>query len=110
MSNSRSTALSVMKKAERLAPRVHVALLAQRNHLLHMRTHRLGLGHGGLHAVFHDDGRDQVAQQRAAMAGVASEFESCIAMAHGETLFRISDQCSGVRDQNIPISMDRWSF
>jgi hypothetical protein len=47
-----------------------------------VRTDSLGLGHGGLDAVFYDDGRDQVAQQSATMAGVASELESCIAMAH----------------------------
>src|SRR3569833_2019556 len=61
---------------------MHVAFLAKRNHLLHVRTNSLGLGHGGLHAVLYDDGRDQIAQQRIAMAGVASEFESCIAVAH----------------------------
>src|SRR3974390_120532 len=65
-----------------------IALLAQRNHLFHVRTDSLGLGYGRLNAVFHDNRRDQVAQQCAAVAGVASEFETCIAMAHGETLFR----------------------
>src|SRR5262249_9525148 len=70
------------EKAERLAARMYVALLPQRDHLFHVRTDSLGLGHGGLHAVLNNDGRDQVAQQRIAMAGVASEFESCIAMAH----------------------------
>jgi len=68
--------------------RVQIALLAEGDHLFDMRADCLGLCHGGLHAVFDEDGRDQVAQQRAAVAGVASEFESCITMAHGETLFR----------------------
>jgi hypothetical protein len=77
---------------------VQIALLAQGDHLFNVRTDSLGLGHGGLHAVFHDDGRDQVAQQRAAMAGVASELESCIAMAHGETLFRNQCQVLAVSD------------
>ena len=43
------------EKAERLAARVQIALLAQGDHLFHVRTDRLGLGHGGLHAVFHDE-------------------------------------------------------
>src|SRR5258708_25576157 len=71
------------EKAEGLTARVQIALLAQGNHLFNQRTNSLGLGHGGLHAVFHEDRRDQVAQQSAAVAGVASELESCIAMAHG---------------------------
>src|SRR3569623_1884644 len=70
------------EKAEGLAPCMHIALLAQRDHLLHVRSNSLGLGHGCLHAVFDNDGRDQVAQQRITMAGIASEFESCIAVAH----------------------------
>src|SRR6202012_4177366 len=72
---------------ESLTPRVQVALLSQGDQLLHVRTRGLGLGDGGMHAVFKKNGRDQVAQQRAAVAGVASEFVSCIAMAHGESLF-----------------------
>jgi hypothetical protein len=71
-----------LEKAERLTARVQIALLAQGDHFFDVRTNGLGLGHGSLHAVFFDDGRDQVAQQRAAMAGIASELESCIAMAH----------------------------
>ena len=71
---------------------MQIALFAQGDHLFHVRTDSLGLGHGGLHAVFYDYGRNQVAQQSATMAGVASELESCIAMAHGETLFRYSGQ------------------
>src|ERR1039458_681524 len=78
------------EKAESLAARVQIALLAQGDHLFNQRTDSLGLGHGGLHAVFHEDGRDQVAQQGAAMAGVASELESCVAMAHVKLSFDIS--------------------
>jgi len=85
------------EKAESLAARVQIALLAQCDHLFHVRTNSLGLGHGGLHAIFHDYGRDQIAQQGATVAGVASELESCIAMAHGATLFR--QKWSGIRDQ-----------
>jgi hypothetical protein len=51
-----------------------------------VRTNRLGLGHGGLHTIFYQDGRDQVAQKGAPVAGIASELESCIAMAHNKTL------------------------
>ena len=61
---------------------MEIALLAEGDHLFDVRTDSFGLGHGGLHAIFYDDGRDQVAQQSATMAGVASEFVSCIAMAH----------------------------
>jgi hypothetical protein len=45
------------EKAERLTARVQIALLAQGDHLFNVRTDSLGLGHGGLHAVFDDDGR-----------------------------------------------------
>ena len=73
---------------------MQIALLAQGDHLFDERTNGLGLGDGRLDAIFDDDGRDQVAQQSAAMAGVASEFESCIAMAHDVALFRkFSEQC-----------------
>jgi hypothetical protein len=63
-----------------------IALLAQGNHLFNQRTDSLGLGQRGLDAVFHDDGRGQVAQQGATVTGVASELVSCIAMAHGVLL------------------------
>jgi len=72
--------------AEGLAARVQIALLAQGDHLFNQRTDGLGLGQGGLDAVFDEDGGDQIAQQGATMAGVASELESCIAMAHGVLL------------------------
>src|SRR4051794_10503229 len=71
-----------LQEAERLAARVQIALLAEGDHLFDVRANSLGFGHGGLHAVFHEDGRNQVAQQGATVAGVASELESCIAMAH----------------------------
>jgi hypothetical protein len=69
-----------------------IALLAQGDHLFDVRTDSLGLGDGCLYTVFREDGRNQVAQQGAAMTGIASELESCIAMAHGEALFRIGSQ------------------
>ncbi len=86
------------EKAESQAARSQIALLAEGNHLFHVGTDSLGLGHGGLHAVFHEDGRNQIAQERAAMAGVASELESCIAMAHGKTLFSLGTEGPGTRD------------
>jgi hypothetical protein len=76
---------------------VKIAFLAQSNHFLHVRTHRLGLGPGGVYAVFEDKGRGQGAQQGAAMAGVPSEFESCIAMAH--SAFSLLKQMSFLRFQ-----------
>ena len=92
--------------AEGLAARVQIALLAQGDHLFNQRTDGLGLGQGGLDAVFDEDGGDQIAQQGATMAGVASELESCIAMAHDKTLFRIRGQGSGVRGQGSGVSED----
>src|SRR5262249_2379367 len=84
-----------LKERKRLTPRMQVALLAQGNQLLHVRTNRLRLGDSRLDAVFKNDGRDQVAQQSAAVAGVASEFVSCIAVAHGKSLYLIRSQGSG---------------
>jgi hypothetical protein len=65
---------------------VQIALFAKGNHLLYERTHRLGLGHGRFHTIFQKHGRRQIPQQSAAVAGVASEFESSIAMAHDDNL------------------------
>jgi hypothetical protein len=84
---------------------VQITLLAQGDHLFDERTDRLGLGHGRLHAVFFDNGRDQVSQERAAMAGVASEFESCIAMAHNKNSLSVnSDQGTVVSDRKSGIT------
>ena len=74
------------EKGDRLTARVQIALLAQGDHLLDDGPDGLGLGYGRVHAIFFDNRRHQIPQQRAAMAGVASEFESCIAMAHDEKL------------------------
>jgi hypothetical protein len=74
------------EKSDRLTASMQIALLAQGDHLLDEGTDGLGLGYGRVHAIFFDNGGHQVAQQRAAMAGVASKFESCIAMAHDEKL------------------------
>jgi hypothetical protein len=76
------------QERECLTARVEIALLAEGDHFFDQRTDSLRLGDGGLDAIFNDDGGDQVAQQSAAVAGVASEFESCIAMAHDVALFR----------------------
>src|SRR5579862_8822880 len=61
-----------LKERKRLTPRMQVALLAQGDQLLHVWTHSLRLGDGRLYAVFENNGRDQVPQQSAAVAGVAS--------------------------------------
>src|SRR5579859_1487127 len=39
----------------RQAPRGHVPALAQRDHLFHVRAHRLGLGLRGLNPLFHNE-------------------------------------------------------
>jgi hypothetical protein len=67
-----------------LAAGVQVTALAQRDQFLYVGTRGLGLGDSGHDTVFQQDGRHQVAQQGAAVAGVASEFVSSIAMAHGK--------------------------
>jgi hypothetical protein len=84
-----------LKERKSLTPRMQVALLAQGDQLFHVRTDGFRLGDGRLDTVFQNDGRDQVAQQSAAVAGVASEFESCIAVAHGESLYLIRSQGAG---------------
>ncbi len=84
-----------LKERKSLTPRMQVALLAQSDQLLHVRTDGFRLGDGRLDAVFQNDGRDQVAQQSAAVASVASEFESCIAVAHDN----LSYQGTGYRVQ-----------
>src|SRR5262249_36276155 len=50
--------------------RSHIAALAQGNHLLDMRTHRLGFRHRGLDAFFEDERSHEVAQKGATMARV----------------------------------------
>jgi hypothetical protein len=61
---------------------MQVAPLAQGDQLFYVRTGSLGLGDGRLHPVLEKNGRYQVPQQSAAVAGVSPEFVSCIAMAH----------------------------
>jgi len=51
---------------------VQIATLAQGDQLFYVGTSGLGLGDGRLYTVLKKNGRDQVAQQGAAMAGVAS--------------------------------------
>ena len=70
-----------------LAARRQIAALAQRDHLLDQRTQGFGLGHGGLDSFFEDERSHQVPQQRAAMAGVSSQFPSCYFVTHGESQF-----------------------
>src|SRR5205823_8937951 len=64
--------------------------LAQGDHLLHVRTHRLGLDDRSLDALFHDDAGHQIAQQRAPMTGISSKFPTCYTMTHCFALFRSS--------------------
>src|SRR5438105_2260078 len=52
-----------------------------------MGTHRLGLDDRSLDALFHDDGRHQVAQQCAPMTGISSKFPTCYTMTHCFALF-----------------------
>src|SRR5580700_7414041 len=66
----------------RLAPGMKIALLAQGDELLHVGPRSFGLRDGGDDAIFQKNGRDEIAQQRAAMARVPAEFESSIAMTH----------------------------
>src|SRR5947209_11808459 len=74
----------------RQTPSVHVAALAQRDHPVNMRTDRLRLRQRGLNALFHDQGRYQVAQQRAPMFCVPSQLLTCYAMTHDRCSFAIS--------------------
>jgi hypothetical protein len=78
--------LAGLQISKSLTPRMQVTLLSERNELLNMRTHGLGLGDRGRYAILENDGRHQVPQQSAAMAGVPSQFESCIAVTHGKSL------------------------
>src|SRR5271167_3718631 len=65
-----------------LPPRRHITTLAEGDHLLHVRAHGLGLGQGGLNALFRDQRGYQVAQQRAPVFGVPSQLPSCSTMTH----------------------------
>jgi len=79
--------LAGLQEGQSLTARMKVALLTERDEFFDVRARGLGLGDGSLDAVLQDDRRDQVAQQSAAMAGVSSQFESCIAMTHGVSLY-----------------------
>jgi hypothetical protein len=65
---------------------VNAAILAQRNHLLNQRLGRLGLGNGGVNAIVQNNRGNKVAKQSAAMAGIASQLESAITVAHDDLL------------------------
>src|SRR6185437_95175 len=60
----------------------HVAPLAQRDHLFHMLPHGLGFGGCRLNPLFHNERCHQVAQQRAPVACISSEFLYCSTMTH----------------------------
>src|SRR4051812_10381349 len=66
----------------RQAPRCKIATLAQSDHLLDQRTSGLRLWNRGLDTFLHDHRSDQVAQQRAPVRRVSSEFESCNFVTH----------------------------
>ncbi len=68
---------------EGLAAGVDIAFLAEGDHLLDEGTDGLALSDGGLDAVIDDDRGDEVAEDGAAVARVAAEFEACIAVTHG---------------------------
>ena len=67
----------------RLPTRREIALLAERDHLLDLRTHRLRLDRGRLNALFHDDRGHHVAQHGAPVRSGSSEFVSCNFVTHG---------------------------
>jgi len=56
--------------------------LAEAHHLLYDGLHRLGLGQGGGHAVLLHHAGGQVAQQGAAVGGVAPQLVSVFAVSH----------------------------
>ena len=58
------------------------ATLAQGNHLLHQRLGGLALGDGGLDTVHENDRGNEVAEDGAAVTGIAAQLEPCIAMTH----------------------------
>src|SRR4051812_30721594 len=59
-----------------------VAALAERDHLLDVRAHGFRLGLRSLDAIFKNQRGHQVAQRRAPVRGVTSEFPSCFAVTH----------------------------
>src|SRR5205823_14125902 len=77
-----------------LALGMGVAALAERDHLLDVRAHGFRLGLRGLDAIFKDQRGHQVAQKRAPVRGVTSEFPSCFAVTHGSLSSVLSTQYS----------------
>src|ERR1039458_4778741 len=72
------------------------AFFAERNHLLDVGLHELGLGDGGLDALFHDQRGDEIPQQSAPVGGVPAQFPTCYTMTHDSILrYRRSRSLSG---------------
>ena len=59
-----------------------IPTFAQRDHLFNDGARGLGLGNGRLDAFFDDHRSDQIAQQRAPVRGVTSEFIACNLVTH----------------------------
>src|SRR3954451_20318004 len=67
---------------QRLAPRVQVAALGQRDQLLDLGLDGLGLRLAGLDPLVLDQLAREVAQERLAMGGITAELVSLLAVAH----------------------------
>src|SRR5579864_4108400 len=65
-----------------LTARSQITALAKRDHFFDQRTRCLRLGNGRLDALLHNHGGDQIAEQRAPVRGVSSEFVSCNFVTH----------------------------
>src|SRR2546423_629173 len=65
-----------------------ISALAERDHLFDGRTQGFGFGNRGLNALFDYERSGHVAQQRAAMRGGTSEFESCHFVTHRNLKFQ----------------------
>src|SRR5439155_9180030 len=79
--------LVLRERRERLAARVQIAALGQRDQLLDLRLDRLRLGLRGPHALVLDDLLAQVHEQRLAMGAVAAELVPVLLVSHGLVLF-----------------------
>src|ERR1700756_259920 len=65
-----------------LTARSQVTAFAKRDHLLDQGARSFCLGNGRLDSLFHNHGGDQIAEQRAPVRGVSSEFVSCNFVTH----------------------------
>src|SRR4051812_39649233 len=74
--------LVLAERRQRLAPRVQVAALGERDQLLDLGLDGLGLRLAGLDPLVLDDLLAEVGQQRLAVRGVAAELVAVLLMAH----------------------------